>query len=135
MRLQLMLNVRRLFTTGLFPVTAPTLDALIGEELGGIHFVRDYVEFYFDGPVVRALSNPVVLLHGRRIAFPDAGSRDARCTLIGQPLASLTLTDDVELRLEFANHAVVTINLDPMHAIGPECMHFMPGRGAPMQVW
>lgn len=116
-------------------MTASTLDALIGEELGGIHFVRDYVEFYFDGPVVRALSNPIVLLGGRRVAFPDAGSRDALCSLIGQPLVAVALKDEVELRLEFANHAVVTISLDSEHAAGPECMHFVPGRGAPIEVW
>jgi hypothetical protein len=86
-------------------------------------------------PSVRALSNPVVLLGGRRIEFPNAGSRDAFCSLIGQPLAAVALVDEVELRLEFANRAVVTISLDPEHAIGPECMHFIPGRGAPMQVW
>ena len=31
---------------------------LVGEELSEVAFVRDYVEFHFDGPVLRALADP-----------------------------------------------------------------------------
>ena len=31
---------------------------LLGREVSGVSFVRDYVEVLFDGPVLRAISNP-----------------------------------------------------------------------------
>jgi hypothetical protein len=45
---------------------------ILGEPLSAVAFVRDYVEFHFDGPVLRAISNPRVEVtshtHDRRAA-------------------------------------------------------------------
>ena len=36
------------------------LDRLVGEEVNAVSFVMDYVEFHFNGPVLRAIADPVV---------------------------------------------------------------------------
>jgi hypothetical protein len=63
---------------------ATHIEGLIGEELSAIYFARDYVELSFDGPVVRSLTTPTVHVDGYRHQFPDAGSRDALCEIIGR---------------------------------------------------
>lgn len=50
---------------------------LVGEEISAVCFVRDYVEVRFDGPILRALSHPVVVAADSVARFPEPGSRDA----------------------------------------------------------
>lgn len=64
------------------------LSQLVGEELAGVHFVRDYVEFSFDGPLLRALSSPIVQIQGECATFPAPGSRDLLCALIADTVTS-----------------------------------------------
>ena len=33
------------------------LESLVGEKLSGVGFIRDYIELYFDGPVLRLLGD------------------------------------------------------------------------------
>ena len=105
------------------------LDALVGEELSAVSFVRDYVEFHFDGPVLRALTNVRVEHAGRIAAFPAPGSRDALCALIGQPVRAVTHQPEQHIRLAFADGAILTVPLDRRSYIGPEAAHFVPAGG------
>jgi hypothetical protein len=61
-----------------------SFEDLAGSELSGVCFVRDYVEFRFDGPVLRSLASPVAVVDGVRFESPDAGSTDALRQLIGR---------------------------------------------------
>ena len=45
-------------------------DILIGEQLSAVSFVQDYVEFHFDGPVLRALTNPIGTTPEAVVQFP-----------------------------------------------------------------
>jgi hypothetical protein len=105
----------------------------MGEELGSICFVRDYVELHFDGPIVRAISLPNVTL-GEKCFLPDSsGWRDALCSLIGRELKEISL-DERFLKLIFHSTARVEIQLSPLGPAG-EAMHFVPKIDGPMQVW
>ena len=115
------------------------IEDLTGEELGGIHFVRDYVELYFDGPVVRALSSPLVRDGGReQPRFPALGSRDALCALIGRTLAAVEVREEDSIVLRFADGAEVWIPVGPLGGADPdmpETAHFVRGPGLPLDVW
>jgi hypothetical protein len=54
---------------------------LVGEQLNRVAFVMDYVEFGFNGSVLRALTDPIIEGEGGRLRFPEAGSRDARSSV------------------------------------------------------
>jgi hypothetical protein len=108
---------------------------LIGEEISAISFVRDYVEIHFDGPVLRSLSGPTVVESGIRYAFPESGSRDALCRLIGSTVCALTVDDATALILTTDDGCVVMIPLDDQHRQWPEAMHFVVRPNGPMQVW
>jgi hypothetical protein len=75
------------------------IENLVAEQLNAVSFVMDYVEFHFNGPVLRALSSPVLDYHGRRVRFPEPGSRDALCSLIGTEVAAVEVREHDRIAL------------------------------------
>jgi hypothetical protein len=108
---------------------------LLGEEISTVAFVRDYVEFHFDGPILRSLSNPTITVHGTNFSFPDVGSRDALCTVIGSTVCAVELDEHLVLELTTTDNSRISIPLDDENRRGPEAMHFVPKLNGPMQVW
>ncbi len=111
-----------------------SIHSLIGEELSAVCFVRDYVEFCFDGPILRAINNPTISVSKVSTTFPSAGSYDMFCTLIGQRLIKLNIKENVEAVFEFSSGAKLIIPLIPEINTG-EAMHFLWSPDAPLQVW
>ncbi len=105
---------------------------MIGEELSAVSFFRDYVEFHFDGPVLRALNNPIADINGETIEFPKEGSRDALCSFVGKKVTDVQFREHVTLRLMFVG-GLITIPLDDKSYGGPESFHWCP-LGGPMEV-
>jgi hypothetical protein len=115
------------------------LSDLTGEELAGVCFVRDYVELHFDGPILRALAPPIVSVGLATASFPEAGSRDLLCSLIGAVVA-VAEESASSIRLEFhPGQGEVEI---PLSTGGrqPEAAHLVPVRNgrldpAAMAIW
>jgi hypothetical protein len=63
---------------------ADGLRMLMGLEVSAVSFVRDFVELHFDGPVLRALSNPSGVYGGHEWHFPAPGSLDLMHRYIGR---------------------------------------------------
>jgi hypothetical protein len=112
-----------------------TIESLVGEQLSAVSFVQDYVEFHFDGPVIRALTNPIVATATGRVQVPAPGSRDALCSLIAQRVNGVEHEDNIQLRLNFGVGESLTIPLDEASHLGPEAMHFQSSPTGPVQVW
>jgi hypothetical protein len=108
---------------------------LVGEEVSAVCFVRDYVEFHFDGPILRSLSNPSVLVHGTEHRFPEPGSRAALCSIIGSTVCAVNLEEQEALKVTTTDDYEITIPLDFRNLRGPEAMHFLPEVNGPVQVW
>lgn len=97
---------------------------LVGAEVSGISFVRDYVDVHFDGPILRALSSPNVKIAGTEFQFPFGGSRDGLCMLIGKTV--LAAREDARfLTLEFDGSGFLRIPLVTSE-LGPEAAHLVP---------
>ena len=101
------------------------LDILVGEQLSAVSFVQDYVEFHFDGPVLRALRNPLVQTPHGRWQFPWPGSRDALCEPIGRDVLSVRFETGARIQLELEGGYQLTIPLDLASYRGPEAAHFI----------
>ena len=119
-------------------VAVDDFDFLLGLELSGVSFVRDYVEFLFDGPVLRVMSEPQVRLADRWVSFPDPPFRDTACTLIGGAITGVEADEDL-LTVVFDTGASLRVPFYSEEA-GPEVVHFVPWLdGAPsvasMRVW
>ncbi len=111
------------------------LSDLRGEEISAVCFVRDYVEFHFDGPILRCLSNPTIVVQGVEYRFPEPGSRDALCQVIGLTVREMTMEECQALKMTTTGDCKITIPLDTEHLRGPEAMHFVPQLNGPTQVW
>jgi hypothetical protein len=99
---------------------------LVGEQFSVVAFVMDYVEFHFNGPVLRSLTNPIVQTETGRVQFPAAGSRDALCSLLGSRVedASVLVGDRIEIRTDASQTLIVP--LDDASRRGPEAAHLVP---------
>lgn len=108
---------------------------LVGEEISAICFVRDYIEICFDGPILRSLSNPRVIIKVTEFYFPESGSRDALCYAIGSSVQKIMLNEHQALTLITDNDCQIVIPLDLQSLSCPESMHFVPVVPGPIQVW
>lgn len=111
-------------------------DDLIDEELASVCFVRDYVEFNFDGPILRALVP--VRARGPNASFEitqgDLGWRDALCSFIGMSVTDVIMDDKRSITIAFASGSEIRLPLD---AAGPggESAHFQAKRNDHLHVW
>ena len=118
------------------PIKITKLWSIEGEELSGVCFVRDYVEFHFDGPVLRALSHPAVAKEPDTVVtFPEARSRDVLCSLIGLVVKCIDVLEGDKIELTFEDGSILTVPLDEASKIGPEAAHFVPRENEPIEVW
>ena len=102
------------------------IKGIIGEELSAVSFVCDYVEFHFNGQIVRALTPPTVVNKSGSFTFPETGSRDNLCFLIGNSVVSISGEDGEDLfEMVFQSGEKVSIPLAHDKRTGPEAMHYV----------
>jgi hypothetical protein len=111
------------------------LESLVGKTVNGVCFVMDYVELTFDGPILRALVDPVLSCREKTLVFPAPGSRDALCSLIGATVVSVNIVEGWEIRLVFSGDVELALSLDPAKRVGPEAVNFVPEYNSPIEVW
>ncbi|MFG1811063.1 hypothetical protein [Streptomyces sp. NPDC049040] len=100
------------------------LQLLMGLEVSAVSFVRDFVELHFDGPILRALSDPSGVYGGREWRFPAPGSLELMRCYIGKTVDGYELDPDRILALDFGEHRFV-IPLDSDSSGGPEAAHMV----------
>lgn len=115
--------------------TIEQITDLIGEQISAVAFVCDYVEFHFNGPIIRSEAKPCIKVFGTEFAFPENGSRDALCRVIGSTVHSINLEENHFCELTTSNGCKIIIPLDTKALPGGESMHFVPKIGGPIQVW
>lgn len=107
---------------------------LKGEELSSVSFVMDYVELAFHGPIIRFLGSFKVVNGDEELIYPEQGSRDRLCELIGKPLKSVSFSNDTVCHLAIGDKTEVVIELRETEDIA-EHMHFVPCENEPMDIW
>lgn len=111
------------------------LAQIIGQRMSAVSFVHDYVEVHFDGKILRSLTNPRVVSSRGQLTFPEPGSRDALCELIGKSVVNVIVQAPEYIEVRFGASAFVRIPLSNPERIGPEAAHFVPGDNQPIEVW
>ena len=100
-------------------------------ELAGVAFIQDYVEFHFDGSILRAIADPTIKMEGQIVNRSDQGWRDALCSLIGKEILSIIITENKDCEIRFTTGELVKIDLSARS----ESLHFVPGPNQPLEVW
>ena len=101
-----------------------SLQLLMGLEVSAVSFVRDFVELHFEGPVLRALSDPLGVYGGREWRFPEPGSMELMRRYIGRTVDGFELDPDRILALDFGQHRFA-IPLDSDSRTGPEAANMV----------
>jgi hypothetical protein len=104
----------------------PLWDQLVGEDLSGIVFVRDYLQLQFNPPPqVNAYSARVVVTsNGRSAAFGEEAFANLAIGLIGRLVQRVSVDPQWSFRIIFTDGAEITISLRPEHYRGPEAIDF-----------
>lgn len=102
-----------------------TLSDVVGLELAGVCFVRDFVELLFDGPVVRILSN--YNIESRK----DEDQRLQFIKLIGTKIVEMKESDS-GVTFSFSEGENLSVTIDESQG---ECMHYISYPDKKMQIW
>jgi len=93
-------------------LVSPAVDvvpSLLRKRLTSVRFLVRTVELDFSGVVVRVTGNPLIFAGAERFRYPDPGSRDALCRMIGATVNRQRTNDagEVELRLDSAYQLLI----------------------------
>lgn len=118
-------------------MTKPSrITEIIGKPMSAVSFVQDYIEFHFDGCVLRAFTQPLVITDSKRFVVPERDSRDALCELIGKTVVNVMARDQGQIDVRFHDGSLVSIPLDVSNRQElPEAAHFVPGENQPIEIW
>ena len=91
---------------------SPELKELETIELVGITFIRDYIQFLFDGPLLNTYTLPSIIFQNKTLTSKDFGYYDALCSLIGKSII-FTNVDETHERIEifFENEVQIFVSL------------------------
>jgi hypothetical protein len=100
-------------------------DQLVGEDLSGIVFVRDYLQLQFNPPpqINVYSSHVVVSADGRSAKFGEETFANLALSLIGRFVREVKV-DEQSFRIRFADASEILISLRPEHYQGPEAVDF-----------
>lgn len=116
-------------------ISETRLREIIGQPVSGVAFVQDYVEIHFDGKILRALARPRIRNDVSDVVFPESGSRDALCSLIGKSVLNVQVREAIDIELRFSGNTSLLIPLTEQWRNGPEAAHYVPGESQPIEVW
>lgn len=106
------------------PGVASARALLVGREISAISFVRDYVEVHFDGPIVRAISNPYGMYGCRGWRFPDGQSAEVMRHYIGKVVDGFRFVNGEYLAIDSGEHSFI-VPLGDESRVGPEAVHIV----------
>jgi len=104
----------------------PLWGQLVGEDLSGIAFVRDYLQLEFNPPPQISVYSTriVVTSDGRSAAFGDEAFANLAIGLIGRSVREVRVDAGQSFRIVFTNGAEILISLRPEPYVGPEAVDF-----------
>lgn len=86
----------------LVPENAPSIPDLSGRKLMSIRFFSDRIELDFGGVTVQSTESPVIVSGLQRYRYPDSGSRDALCGLIGASVEATRAVSGEKIEIRFS---------------------------------
>lgn len=111
--------------------TVENIKDLEGTYLSDVCFVMDYLQLGFSGAKITVYSKPIVELSGQRWRLPEAGARDALCSLIGRTLVKVIVVDQQSIALKF-DIGKIEILLDAINRVNGDAAEFIAASGKPI---
>lgn len=96
------------------------LNNLIGRELSGVVFVRDYIQLQFDDRGLTAINLPSVMANRETYTPVRQGFRDSLCERIGHTVVETELIEEERIWLKFDDDSAISVSLRGEDSVGPE---------------
>lgn len=109
--------------------------AIEGEQLSAVTFVQDYVQLHFDGPMITAVTRPVVIAGDASFDFDAAGYRDQLCALIARVVSRAYVRLGDRLQIDFPDRASLIVSLKPDAYRAGEAVIFSDGKTEQWAAW
>jgi len=100
-------------------------EQLVGEDLSGVTFVRDYVQLQFNPPVVLSVYTPMAIRTSRGEA---AGQETFPSFLVGQInkyVVRVDFNEGQNLVIAFEDGSSALVSLRPEHYVGAEAVNLV----------
>src|SRR5689334_1504434 len=109
----------------------PLWDQLVGEDLSGVVFVRDYLQLQFNPPpqVNVYSAAAVVCSNGTTAKFGDVPFANLILSLIGRVVSAVRVVEDHSFCIVFADGSRIEVSLRPDDYRGPEAVDFQGREG------
>lgn len=107
------------------------LNILIDKGLSSIEFVRDYIQYRFDGPCLTAITDPFVIIEQKQYYQSDSGFCDILLGFIGLTVKKTSLRKSEIISIHFPAGRSINISLQPEDSKGrsAEAVNFIDGFG------
>jgi hypothetical protein len=109
--------------------------SLEGREVAGIAFVRDYIQFLFDGPILNAYTLPQLTMDNATLNSDTPGYRDALCAQIGKTVAVAHEESNQRLFFQLCDQTVISISLKEEDRVCVESAMLQADGGKQWNVW
>lgn len=100
-------------------------DEIVGEDLSGVTFVRDYIQLQFNLPLLLNAYTPILVRHRDKKA--RSGEESFANALIGQInkfVSRINVMANVSVDIIFEDGSELSISLRPEDYVGPEAVNF-----------
>lgn len=87
------------------------LQLIIGEQLSSVEFVQDYIQFKFDGPVLTAISHPIVKVNDKFYSWNEPDYRDEICKRISIKVVKASICPDESVKVYFDDDSIIEISI------------------------
>lgn len=108
---------------------------VINEQLSAVSFIHDYIELVFYEKIIRVFTASFLKNTEGEYKYPQAGSRDALCSLIGKTVVSINILGGERVELYFSGGEALAIPLSSENQEIIEAMHYVSGQNQPIEVW
>lgn len=111
------------------------IKCLVGAQLAAVTFVRDYLQFSFDGPILNAYVWPTVCVDSSTYTIKSDGYRDELCKRINHDIVSAYVEQGKKLAMAFDDGSSIYISLLDDDRSGPEAAMLQSNGEGAWSVW
>jgi hypothetical protein len=108
-------------------------------ELSSVIFIRDYLQFKFEGDtddaILTTFTLPTLLLNGTIYNHHSIGWRDALCSLINNVVKEAMEEDEHSIKITFEDNSILEISLREEDNDGPEAAMLSFENSEEWEVW
>jgi hypothetical protein len=92
------------------------IDSLESHEISGVMFIRDYIQFLFEGErgngILTTYNLPMAVINGHHYNRNTSGYRDILCSLINKKVEKSEVSNDRKIKITFENCVKLVVPLE-----------------------